>query len=90
MKTTRIVLELDLAYPEDTSQETALAAVAEYLAIRNDVLPLPIGHLPGARTIDLIRLQIRFTDREQRLSDALQQLVTAVHVAKTILQEDED
>ena len=90
MATTRIVLELDLAYPEDTGRETAVGAVAEYLAIRNDVLPLPIGHLPGARTIDLIRVQIRFTDREQRLRDALQQLVAAVHVAQTILQEDED
>ena len=85
MRTT-LVLELDVTHPDDATQDEVITAVNEYLAIRRDILPLPIGHLAGHRTVDLADVKLRVTDREQRLRDALQQLIGAVGIAKAVLE----
>jgi hypothetical protein len=81
-----LVLELDVTHPDDATQDEVLTAVNEYLAIRRDILPLPIGHLGGHRTVDLADVKLRVTDREQRLRDALQQLVGVAGIAKAVLE----
>ena len=71
MRTT-LVLELDVMHPDDATRDEVITAVNEYLAIRRDVLPLPIGHLAGHRTVDLADVRLRVIDKEQRLRDALE------------------
>jgi hypothetical protein len=82
-----LVLELDVTHPDDATRDEVITAVNEYLAIRRDILPLPIGHLAGRRTVDLADLRLRVIDKEQRLRDALQQLIAAVGIAKAISEE---